>query len=110
MTRQEAVNLVIQTVEELRNTDFIPNPATRLKKPGSTGNMADNGLKYVLKHDGIVVYFDTKVAPYIRCTNEPWVAKRWHGKKNPNEGWWERFCDEFARRLAVKLKGDLKND
>lgn len=108
MTRAQVAVIVIQTVEELRNTMFVPNPATRGKT--STGNLAFNAIRYTLQDDVIDIFVDERIAPYVPYTNKPWTAKRWNRKKNPNEGWWERFCAEFARRLAVKLKGDLKND
>lgn len=54
------------------------------------------------------VYIDDSIAPYCVYTNDPWLSPNWKGKKNPNEGWWERFAEEFARRLAKKLKGSLK--
>lgn len=48
------------------------------------------------------------IAPYVPYTNEPWISPKWNGKKNPNEGWWDRFVAEFTKRLANKLKGVIK--
>lgn len=104
--RSEVVKSIIETVEEMRQTIFIPNPKTRGKT--STGNMALTALKYKIRGDLVDIYIDPKVAPYCYYTDEPWVSPRWNGKKNPNEGWWDRFCQEFCRRLAIKLRGDLK--
>lgn len=108
MTEQEILNACISVAEELRKTFFVPNPKTRGKT--STGNLAFNALKYEIKDGVFDLYIDENIAPYMPYTNEPWIAKRWNGKKNPNEGWWERFANEFARRLNKKLKGKLKND
>jgi len=106
MTKQQVVDAALATLHDLRWTDFVPNPKTRTIT--STGNLADHGFGYSVKRDGIVIYLDTKAAPYVPYTNEPWVSPKWHGKKNPNEGWWERFCEEFTRRLAAKLRGEIK--
>lgn len=108
ITREQVINAVYMVTENLRPTSFIPNPATRYKKGGSTGNMAFNALRMVIKNDEIKVYVDPKIAPYVPYTNEPWISSYWHGKKNPNEGWWQRFVDEFMRQLANQLKGEVE--
>lgn len=109
MTRQEIINAVIEVGEELRPTAFIPNPATRGKPGGSTGKMAYEAfIDNEVYEDRMLVYIDESIAPYVPYTNEPWVSAKWNGKKNPNEGWWQRFVAEFTRRLAEKLKGRLK--
>lgn len=99
MTRQQIVNVIVGTVNEMRNANHIPY---------KTGNLMFNGLKYQITSKHVIVYIDTKAAPYVPYTNEPWVSPYWDGKKNPNEGWWEKFCNEFANRLAKKLKGEIK--
>ena len=106
MTRQKIINACIATFREMQKTVYVPNPRTRGKT--STGNLAFNALQYKIEGDTFVVYIDEEVAPYAVYTNEPWVSPHWNGKKNPNEGWWERFCAEFSRRLAQKLRGALK--
>lgn len=101
---QRIVNAVIRVGEQLRPTEFIPNPTTRGKT--STGNIAYAAfIDNVVKDDEILVYIDENIAPYVKYTNEPWVAACWGGKKNPNEGWWQRFVNEFMRRLADELGG-----
>lgn len=106
MTKQEVINACVATVEDMRPTIYVPNPKTRGKT--STGNMANNALRYEVVGDSFHVYIDDEIAPYCYYTNEPWLSTKWNGKKNPNEGWWERFCQEFSRRLAKRLKGNLK--
>lgn len=106
MTRQDVINACIATVEELRPTIYVPNPKTRGKT--STGNLAFHALQYSVEDNMVRVYIDEDIAPYCVYTNDPWTAKKWNDKQNPNEGWWERFAEEFARRLAQKLRGTLK--
>lgn len=99
MTEQELFNVCIETVEELRQSIFIP---------WDSGNMATHGLQYEILNGVFHIYMDFDEAPYMPYTNEPWLSEKWHGKQNPNEGWWNEWCETFMRRLAVKLKGDLR--
>lgn len=107
MTRQEIIDACTAVVEEMR-MQYVPNPKTRYKKGGSSGNMAANGLQYVLEDNEFVVYIDEVIAWYVWFTQKPWTAERWRGKKNPNEGWFEVFQEEFARRLARRLGGRIE--
>lgn len=94
---EEIAAIVTQIVEEIKDEDwFIPR---------DTGNMEFNALKVKVEGRYVIVYFDTKVAPYIPYTNEPWLSARWHGKRNPNQDWWDSFAQEFIRRLTLRLKG-----
>lgn len=70
--------------------------------------MASNALKYEIFNGVFHIYMDFDEAPYTPYTNEPWLSEKWHGKQNPNEGWWNEWCETFMQRLAVKLKGDLR--
>ena len=106
MTREKIINTLIATLEQMRPSNSIPNPKTRGRT--STGNLAFNALRYEIQGDKFIVYVDSQIAPYMPYTNEPWTAKRWNNKKNPNEGWWERFANEYAQRVAAKLGGHIK--
>lgn len=98
MTKQQVVATALNIVEEMR-AEWVPR---------DTGNMALNALRYDIKNNIVDITIDESIAPYVPYTNEPWLSDKWHGKKNPNEGWWQRFVDEFTKRLAVRLKGELK--
>lgn len=100
VTRQQAANIAISIVEEMRD-EYVPR---------DTGNMAYMALRYEVQNNILAIYIDPNIAPYVPYTNEPWISQKWHNKKNPNEGWWDRFATEFARRLAKRLKGEIKND
>ncbi len=107
MNNNKVYFAVVQVCERLRPTQYIPNPATRYIS--SKGNMAFNAYKYVRTlPQETEVYVDQNIAPYVAYTNEPWISPRWHGKKNPNEGWWQRHADRFAQDLANKLGGKLE--
>ena len=86
--------------------------------PIDTGNMRYNSPKieitgsYLIDQtvgstDLGVLYFDDEIAPYIYYTNEPWISPKWHGKKNPNEGWVDNLVGLIAERLAAEYGGEL---
>lgn len=85
---------------------IVPNPKTRYIT--STGNMALNALKYEWLDGGATfhMWIDEDIAPYVFYTNEPWTSPRWHGKKNPNEGWWNTAMGTFYSKLEEYLGGE----
>ena len=76
--------------------------------PKDTGNLAYNAIQFEWIGTKFHWWVNEDIAPYMVYTNEPWTSPRWHGKKNPNEGWWERAVELFTRTLAAKLKGEIK--
>lgn len=98
MTKQDIVNATVETVNQMRS-EFVPY---------DTGNMALNALQVKVEGDTIDITVDEAIAPYVPYTNEPWLSPKWNGKQNPNQGWWERFAAEIAKRLTAKLRGALK--
>lgn len=107
MTVVQIIQAILESVEELRPTDYILNPNTRYKPGGSTGNMAFNSLQILIMGNVVRIYFNDGIAPYIPYTNEPWISPYWHGKKNPNQGWWDRFVQELIRRINQKIGGKI---
>lgn len=101
-------NAVYNVIEKLRPTRAIPNPKTRGKT--STGNMAFNALKYYRAGNTIYVYIDDNIAPYVPYTNEPWISPQWNGKKNPNEGWFDRFAHKLAQNIANRVHGEIEEE
>ena len=79
MTKSEFDKLCMDIVGQVRK-----------RAPYDTGNLSTNGVRYMWKgKDTFVIYVDESIAPYMPYTNEPWISPRWHGKKNPNEAWWQ---------------------
>lgn len=77
--------------------------------PIDTGNLRYNATKVENLGGGKWrLYVDENIAPYMPYTNEPWISPKWNGKKNPNEGWFERATDLVARYIATLLHGTLK--
>lgn len=98
MTKQDVVNAAFEIWYVMRR-EWVPR---------DKGNMAFDALKFKVSGNVIHIEVDDAIAPYVPYTNEPWISPKWNGKQNPNEGWWDRFAAEFARRLAEKLNGRLE--
>lgn len=74
----------------------------------STGNMRNSASKVLKTSEREVqIFVDAANAPYVVYTNEPWTSQRWHGKKNPNEKWFDNATLQVAKRLAEMLGGRL---
>ena len=84
-----------------------------LKKlsPIDTGNLRYNAIRYEwIDENTFKIYVDKSIAPYMPYTNEPWRAKRWNGKKNPNERWWQDAVEFIAQYISEELNGEIEND
>ena len=85
--------------------DSIFRPAA----PRDTGNLQDSAIKVVaVSENEVRIYVDEAVAPYVPYTNEPWLSPKWNGKKNPNEGWFDRAAEAVAQAIAAQLGGTVE--
>lgn len=74
--------------------------------PIDTGNMRYNATSYKSTGELTCRFFvDGVIAPYAGITNGPWLSPRWHGLKNPNEGWVQGGVELIAMYLAQSLGG-----
>ena len=92
-----ALFLWVLTVDKRRERRVVPI---------DTGNLRYNATSY--KSTGELmcrILVDGAVAPYAVYTNEPWLSPRWHGKKNPNEGWVKGGVELVAMHLSQQLGG-----
>ena len=86
----------------------------RNKAPKRTGNLAFNAIKVEDKGNGVWEIWvdgeppDIGIAPYMPYTNEPWISPKWHGKKNPNEKWFDRVASEIVDLVATRLGGHVE--
>ena len=48
------------------------------------------------------------IAPYMPFTNEPWISPKWNGRRNPNQGWWQKACAIAMTNLQMRLNGTLE--
>lgn len=86
-----------------------------INSPIDTGNLRYNGIKFERIGDGkwkIWVDADTAhaIAFYMKYTNEDWnnFKPPLYGKKNPNQGWWNRETENFINMLAETLGGAVQ--
>ena len=98
MTKQDVILAAFRIWHSMRD-EWVPR---------DKGNMAFHALRFEADNSVIHISVDNDIAPYVPYTNEPWISPKWNGKQNPNEGWWDRFAAEFARRLASSLNGRLE--
>ena len=90
----------------------------RSQTPYRSGNLRTHGVTMRRVANNVwEIYIDVDQAPYMKYTNENWNQFRppLQGKKNPNEGWWNRVCEEVMDRMARILgaqleKGEKTND
>jgi hypothetical protein len=71
------------------------------RAPYDTGNLAINSIRIV----GNAVYIGGEIADYAIYTNEPWLSSKWHGAKNPNEGWVQAAIHEAVPVIQMALNG-----
>lgn len=72
----------------------------RYRAPKKTGNLSETvGGE---NKDGVrKVWVGGARAPYMKFTNEKWVSPRWHGKKNPNERWFQNAVEEELKNTGI---------
>lgn len=72
--------------------------------PFRTGNLRYNAIKLEsLGRNEWRIFVDEKIAPYMPFTNEKWVSEKWHGKQNPNEGWFDNGVEKIVNYIAYSL-------
>lgn len=77
--------------------------------PYDTGNLSRNAIKleFVSAKEALI-YVSKAIAPYMPYTNEPWLSPYWNGKKNPNEGWFDRAAEIIAGNIKEQVGGEIK--
>lgn len=98
MTKQQFDRVCMELVKIIRE-----------RAPRDTGNLADNGVRYVWEdEETFTIYIDESIAPYMPYTNEPWISPKWNGKKNPNEAWWQDAINLCIEHFTNVYKGELE--
>ncbi len=80
--------------------------------PKDTGNLAFNAIRIEWHgKNEAQIYVDGDgldgIAPYMPFTNEPWVADKWKGAKNPNQGWWQKAIEQIINKLDREFGGEI---
>lgn len=98
MTKQQFDRVCMELVRIIRE-----------RAPRDTGNLADNGVRYVWENEEtFTIYIDESIAPYMPYTNEPWISPKWNGKKNPNEAWWQDAVNLCIEHFTNVYKGEIE--
>lgn len=95
----------MRTEEFIKLADLAFSEARNVS-PIKKGNLRNNAMSVEVLNSGNAykIYVKQDVAPYMPYTNEPWIAKRWNGKKNPNEGWWQ---EKALQAVLQAFQGQL---
>ena len=106
----ELESIVGTLIARARENDVPRRPTAVLKHPNApvTGNLKYNALKVLKIPNGVYVYVNDNIAPYVPYTNERWISPKWKGAKNPNEHWWENMTKKFIDDLASELGGTVR--
>jgi hypothetical protein len=79
--------------------------------PKDTGNLSLNAIRIVqVAPSKYQIIIGGEIAPYAVYTNQEWVAQRWAGKVNPNQGWVNRAIDNAKPVLMSILSGAITLD
>ena len=77
--------------------------------PYRTGNLERNGIRVKISNGSMCVEIghDTSkvLGEYAVYTNEPWIAAKWKGHKNPNEGWFNRAAKAIVKSIRAQVRG-----
>lgn len=74
--------------------------------PFDTGNLSRDAIRWEMIGNEFKIYVDEAIAPYMPYTNEEWLSPIWQGKKNPNEGWFERAAQIILKYIIQKTQGE----
>lgn len=61
--------------------------------PKDSRNLVNSERNFI-GADFSAVMIGGEMAKYMPFTNEPWISAKWHGRKNPNESWWDKTLDD----------------
>lgn len=74
--------------------------------PKDTGNLSLNAIRVVnVAPNKWQIVIGGEIAPYAVYTNNKWIASRWAGKTNPNEGWVNKAIESAKPYLVQILSG-----
>jgi len=79
------------------------------RAPYDMGNLAMNNIR-IDRSKGSVIIGSAESASYAPFTNESWISEKWHGKKNPNEGWINRAIEEALPVIQRVLSGRVTDN
>lgn len=75
----------------------------KLHAPIDTGNLKTSGIRIAqVSPNNFQIIIGGEIAPYAVYTNAEWIAERWAGKRNPNQGWVNKTI-ELAKPYLIQI-------
>ena len=97
--------------EKLEQASKYLQQVLKVFAPKDTGNLSLNAIRIVqVAPSKYQIIIGGEIAPYAVFTNADWVAQRWAGKVNPNQGWVNRAIDNAKPVLMSILSGAITLD
>jgi hypothetical protein len=94
--------------EKLEQASKYLQQVLKVFAPKDTGNLSLNAIRIVqVAPSKYQIIIGGEIAPYAVYTNAEWVAQRWAGKVNPNQGWVNRAIDNAKPVLMSILSGAI---
>jgi hypothetical protein len=94
--------------EKLEQASKYLQQVLKVFAPKDTGNLSLNAIRVVqVEPNKWQIIIGGEIAPYAVYTNAEWVAERWAGKRNPNEGWVNRAIESAKPVLISILSGAI---
>ena len=94
--------------EKLEQASKYLQQVLKVFAPKDTGNLSLNAIRIVqVAPSKYQIIIGGEIAPYAVYTNAEWVAQRWAGKVNPNQGWVNRAIDTAKPVLMSILSGAI---
>jgi hypothetical protein len=94
--------------EKLEQASKYLQQVLKVFAPKDTGNLSLNAIRIVqVAPSKYQIIIGGEIAPYAVFTNADWVAQRWAGKVNPNQGWVNRAIDNAKPVLMSILSGAI---
>ena len=97
--------------EKLEQASKYLQQVLKVFAPKDTGNLSLNAIRIVqVAPSKYQIIIGGEIAPYAVYTNAEWVAQKWAGKVNPNQGWVNRAIDNAKPVLMSILSGAITLD
>jgi len=94
--------------EKLEQASKYLQQVLKVFAPKDTGNLSLNAIRVVqVEPNKWQIIIGGEIAPYAVYTDAEWVAPRWAGKRNPNQGWVNRAIDSAKPVLISILSGAI---
>ena len=94
--------------EKLEQASKYLQQVLKVFAPKDTGNLSLNAIRVVqVEPNKWQIIIGGEIAPYAVYTDSKWIAERWAGKVNPNQGWVNRAIESAKPVLISILSGAI---